>query len=148
MTEPANPLNIRVSYSRAETRKQGDNYSKEIVTVESDKPTGIDVPGALDQLRQSVDNFFLASSKNEQQTQNPQQREVPISKAELDAIPFKQMPSKPNGFWAFTDKPESQKLVALLHASKDYSLTIGEFRYTLSKDGKFLNRWPHKKNGV
>lgn len=149
MTENANPLNVRVSYTRAETRKNGDNYNKEIVTVETDKPPGLDVPSALEGLRHSVDTFFLGSSKKEQQqSPQPQPNDIPLSKAELDAIPFKQMPSKPNGFWAFTDKPESQKLVALLQARTDHSLIIGEFRYVLSKDGRFLNRWPCKKNGA
>jgi len=68
-----------------------------------------------------------------------------ISQSERDAFDktLKQMPSKPSGYWAFADKPESSKMVGLLQQRPDRSVVLGSYKYTLSKDGKFVNRWPH-----
>jgi len=71
-----------------------------------------------------------------------------ISQSERDAFDktLKQMPSKPSGYWAFADKPESAKLVAILLQRPDRTIIAGSYRYTLSKDGKFLSRWPHSES--
>ena len=68
-----------------------------------------------------------------------------LSESERDAFDktLKQMPSKPSGYWAFADKPESSKMVGLLQQRPDRSVVLGSYKYTLSKDGKFVNRWPH-----
>ncbi len=142
-----NPLNVRVAYTRAETRKNGDNYTKEIVTVESDKPESLSVPDALDGLKASVNLFFQPKPQGPLQEQPKQATPAsppPFSKEELAAIPFQSMPSKPEGYWAFADKPESKKLAGLLAQRPDRTLILSQYKLTLSKDGKFLNRWPHR----
>jgi hypothetical protein len=54
------------------------------------------------------------------------------------------MASKPDGYWIFSDAPEAQKLVGLCQQRSDRTIVISQYKYTLSEDGKFLNRWPHK----
>jgi len=133
--------------------KHGENYSKEIVTVETNKPEEMDVPEALDQIRNSVDGFFRNRTGDSkpalQQPVQPTKPAAPPSPQGIDASlldrqPWTPMNKNPKGFWIYSDTPDAKALVAELIKAEKKTLTIGTWTYRLSCDGdRFINRWPH-----
>jgi hypothetical protein len=143
-----NPLGVRLTLSKSVTRKVGrgkDDWDKTIVTVESDKPSGLDVVQALASLSESLDSF-LSQVKTPSPERLPQQPETSQSPTLIDVAPLDPLwkSNSKGGAWIFSEK--APELKRLLEQSPKHTVEINGQIYKLSGDNlQFVNRWGSRK---
>lgn len=149
MTDPNrsgdNPLGIRLSLSKSVTTGTGkDNWKKTIVTVETDKPPGIDTVEALNQLSATLDSFLSGPPRAATIEDKPTPKLASTSPS-IDLTPYEALwKSNSKGSWIFSDKaPELKNLLA---GSPKHTVEIQGQTYKLSGNmDQFINRYGSKK---
>src|SRR2546425_11460132 len=82
------PLHIRLNLTKSRTTKNGENYEKVIVGAEMDRPQGVDIVDAVQQLSDSLDLFLDSSTK-------PKTATLPAANPNKSEPPKPPPPSKP-----------------------------------------------------
>jgi hypothetical protein len=150
MTDPQqNPLGVRLSLSKSITRSSGEDWTKTIATIESEKPQGVDSLEGLRQLDATLtaflagDNAQAKPQTEKQPEEKPPEKPTEAPKPRLDLTPFNEAKTNSKGGkWLFADKiPELAEKVR----AAGYKLDTEGGNLSLSKDGKFLTLWGAKK---
>ncbi len=134
----------RLVRTLSRTRKEGEDYRKDIATIETDLPPGMDVPEAFDRLEATLEAHLKIGKALGQAKSSPEPKSV-LDPRELDKLDWRLYHPPHRAGWTFSDRAP-RSLVELLE--KQGSADIGEFHYKLSGPAEqprlFVARTPIK----
>ncbi len=143
-TQKANRPFTRLVRTLSRTRKEGEDYRKDIATIETDLPPGMDVPEAFDRLEATLETHLKIEKILGEAKPSPEPKPI-LDPGELDKLSWTAYREGHSAGWIFTDKAPR----ALAELLEKGPLTLGRFTYKFSgpeeKPRLFISRAPVKE---
>ncbi len=136
--EKGSGLNVRLVRTLSRTRKEGEDYRKDIATIETDLPPDTDALEGLDRLKATLEAHLGP--------QKPSPEPKPsLNAAEIERLEWKPYHEGHTAGWIFTDKAPG----GLTEALEQGPVILGRFTYKYSgpeeKPRLFVSRAPVKE---